>query len=140
VSLRRKHLGYLVLTIILLAFGCHKDSAIDARVEKRVEYKVYKTGSIGQPGGGGQVDYELELYPNPFIDSTAIYLTLDGTGEVAVQLTDKQGAFFSEFRETLKAGDYRIALQFSGFERGILLCEIIVADAVERYQLVKEEK
>jgi len=124
-----KRIIFLVFTSLLL--GCEKQEPFS---DSAITYKVYAAPTIHP-----DEPVVILIYPNPFTDMVIIDVIVRLESRISLTLTNQGGDLqkvLDDFQ--IDAGRMlNVKVNFANHQPGIYLCEVVVNDKVDRFELIK---
>ncbi len=82
--------------------------------------------------------FDMTVFPNPFLDKTAITYTLPENQAVSLEIIDLNGRLIASLEKSVakEKGKYNIPFQKSGLAAGILIAKLTIGKAVYSKQIV----
>jgi len=121
----------IVAILTALTIGCNKNDNFN---NEQITY------SISASSNTNITDKPLliQAYPNPFSSRVNVDLVVNQQSEISVSVSGKRG-FLQKIIDKYETGPgyVNIRMDFTDFEPGVYLCEIVVNDIVERIELLK---
>ena len=128
----------IILFALMIVTACSKRNSIETDV-RHIRYSTHKLSNT-TIGASGLLDYEIDIFPMPFKDSTTIRLTLDQETSINLTITDEQGTFFDVVNDYFEDGTHDIVLHFNNFSEGIYMMELEIGSLGDRFQMIKVDQ
>lgn len=82
--------------------------------------------------------FDMTVFPNPFLDKTAITYTLSDNENVSLEIIDLNGRLIASLEKGVakEKGKYTVSFQKSGLAAGILIAKLTIGKTVYSKQIV----